>query len=286
LEEEGLSLSKCNESHAKPFLRWAGGKTRLMRFLDNHLPPDLPSDSRYYEPFLGAGSLFFRLEPQRATLSDNNKDLIDCFRAVRKRPDLVSEYLKQHFSNSCEKYYYKMREKYNTSKPSVARAALFIYLNKTCFNGIWRVNMKGQFNVPYGFKEPPFLPSKDQLSEISKVLTRAEILWLDYKEIEKSIKQEDFVYFDPPYPPLNGTSNFTHYTTERFTKKDHYELACIAKLISNRGCYLLISNADTPYIRSLYEDDFNIFELEVTRWIRTDGKRYKAKEIAITNYDV
>jgi len=279
-------MKSCNKNRAKPFLRWAGGKTRLIRFLDNHLPKDFSNGNRYYEPFLGAGSLFFRLKPQKATLSDNNEDLIDCFQAVRKRPNLILKYLRQHLLSTCEEYYYKMREKYNTSKPSIAKAALFIYLNKTCFNGIWRVNKKGQFNVPYGFKEPPCLPSRDELFEASKVLSKARILQMDYKEIAKYVKQGDFVYFDPPYPPLNGTSNFTHYTRERFTEKDHYELARIAKIINEIGCYVLISNADTPYIRSLYEDDFNIFELEVTRWIRTDGKRYKAKEIAITNYDV
>jgi DNA adenine methylase len=279
-------MKSDNKNCVKPFLRWAGGKTRLIRFLDNHLPPDLSNGSRYYEPFLGAGSLFFRLEPSRATLSDNNKDLIECFQAVRKRSDLVSKYLRQHLLNTCEEYYYKMREKYNTSKPSIARASLFIYLNKTCFNGIWRVNKKGQFNVPYGFKEPPCLPSKDELLGASKALKKAKILHMDYKEIIRYVKERDFIYFDPPYPPLNGTSYFTHYTRERFTKRNHRELAHVAKFVRKKGCFILISNADTPYIRSLYEKDFNIFELEVTRWIRTDGKRYKVEEIAITNYDV
>lgn len=279
-------MNKVNKSHVKPFLRWAGGKTRLIRFLDNHLPPNFSDHSRYHEPFLGAGSLFFRLKPSRATLSDNNKDLIECFKAVRKHPNLISGYLEKHLLNTCEEYYYKMREEYNTSKPSIARAASFIYLNKTCFNGIWRVNRKGQFNVPYGFKEPPCLPSRDELLEISGALSKARILQMDYKEVTKYARQGDFVYFDPPYPPLNGTSYFTHYTRERFTEKDHYELARTAKTMSDIGCSILISNADTPNIRSLYEDDFNILELEVRRWIRTDGKRYKAKEIAITNYDV
>jgi len=219
-------------------------------------------------------------------LSDKNKDLIECYIAIQQNPDLVSRYLDQHRKETCKEYYYEMRRKYNNSKPSIFRAALFIYLNKTCFNGIWRVNKKGKFNVPYGFKTPPSLPSKKELLRASLALANAELAHKDYKDAVSNVEPGDFIYLDPPYPPLDGTSNFTHYTQERFTVKDHAELALIAKELSKRGCYVLASNSDTHYIRSLYKDDFHIFELEVIRWIRTDGKRYKVNEIAITNYDV
>ena len=279
-------MTETKKFTTKPFLRWAGGKTRSIPFLEKHLPTNLSSMHKYYEPFIGAGSLFFHIKPSKAILSDTNKDLIECYETVQKRPDAISTYLEQHLSNTCEGYYYKMREKYNTSKHSIARAALFIYLNKTCFNGIWRVNKKGEFNVPYGFKEPPALPSKEKLQNVSMYLSNAELIHGDYKEVVKTAKIDDFIYFDPPYLPLNGTSCFTHYTRDRFTKDDHVELAHLAKKLTSKGCYVLISNAESPHIRYLYEDCINIFELEVTRCIRSDGKRYKVKEVAITNYDV
>jgi len=276
---------KSNES-VKPFLRWAGGKTRSTPFLIDLFPSNFPSTDLYYEPFLGAGSLFFYTEPQKAVLSDNNKDLIGCYMAVQENPDLISECLNQHLAKTCEEYYYRMRYEYNHTKPSISKAALFIYLNKTCFNGLWRVNKKGEFNVPYGFKEPPCLPSKEDLRKTSLALSNANLLHKDYREAVKDAKKGDFVYFDPPYPPLNGTSYFTHYTKERFTKEDHEKLALLAEELTKRECRVLISNADIPFIRSLYEGGFNIYGLEVTRWIRADGKRYKVRELAITNYDV
>lgn len=256
---------KSNHQNSKPFLRWAGGKTRSIPFLEDYLPLNFSTINNYYEPFLGAGSLFFHLKPRKAILSDNNEDLIGCYRAVKKNPDLISRYLNQHLEKSCEEYYYKMRRKYNNSKPSISKAALFIYLNKTCFNGIWRVNKKEEFNVPYGFKEPPYLPPKEDLRKASLSLSNAKLLHKDYREAVKDAKKGDFVYFDPPYPPLNGTSYFTHYTKERFTKEDHVKLALLAKKLTKRDCYVLISNADIPFIRSLYDGVFNICELEVTR---------------------
>lgn len=279
-------MTETKKFTTKPFLRWAGGKTRSIPFLEKHLPPNVSSMHRYYEPFIGAGSLFFHIKPSKAILSDNNKDLIECYETVQKRPDAISTYLKQYLSNTCEGYYYKMRKKYNASKHSIARAALFIYLNKTCFNGIWRVNKKGEFNVPYGFKEPPALPSKEELRNVSLCLSNAELIHGDYKEVVKSAKIDDFIYFDPPYLPLNGTSFFTHYTKERFNREDHAELARIAKELTKKGCLVMISNADVPYIKSLYKDSFNVYDLEVTRWIRTDGKRYKVGELIITNYEL
>jgi DNA adenine methylase len=240
-------MAETKKFTTKPFLRWAGGKTRSIPFLEKHLPPNVSSMHRYYEPFIGAGSLFFHIKPSKAILSDNNKDLIECYETVQKRPDAISTYLKQYLSNTCEGYYYKMRKKYNTSKHSIARAALFIYLNKTCFNGIWRVNKKGEFNVPYGFKEPPALPSKEELRNVSIYLSNVELIHSDYKEAVKNAERDDFIYFDPPYLPINGTSCFTRYTRDRFTKDDHDELALLAKKLTSKGCHVLISNAESPY---------------------------------------
>lgn len=275
-------MAENDTSKPKPFLRWAGGKRRSIPFLEKHLPRNF---KRYFEPFLGAGSLFFHINPSNAFLSDKNRCLIECYNAVKEDPELVSRYLQEHLQKSSKDYYLYMRKKYNESEYSISKAAIFIYLNKTCFNGIWRVNGKGEFNVPYGEKEPPNLPSKDDLVSVSKALSKVAISQKDYKDVVDDIDKGDFVYFDPPYPPLNGTSNFTHYTKERFAKEDHYELAQVAKKLNNKGCYVLISNSSTEHIHSLYKDEFNIFELEVMRCIRADGKRYKIREIAITNYD-
>lgn len=277
---------KSIQEKAKPFLRWAGGKIRTAKILEEHLPKSFTNGNRYYEPFLGAGSLFFRLNPSKATISDNNKDLIDCYKAIRKNPELIARYLKKHLSDNCKEYYYEIRNKYNSSNPSITKAARFIYLNKTCFNGIWRVNKEGFFNVPYGHKEPPSLPTKDELLNLSNALSEVKIIHNNYKQAVIDAKEGDFIYFDPPYPPLNGTSYFTHYTKEGFGKKNHAELASVAKMLNKRGCYIMISNADVPFIRSLYEDDFKIHELEVVRLIRADGKRYKVRELIITNYNI
>ncbi len=279
------SLNNSEEIPIKPFLRWAGGKTHIVKFLEKHLPSNILDIDTYHEPFLGAGSLFFYLSPKNAILSDSNRDLIECFKAIKKRPELIDIYLKKHLNNNSKDYYYQMRNLYNSSKFSISKAALFIYLNKTSFNGIWRVNKRGKFNVPYGNKDSPCLPTKDQLINISKLLTNVKIIHCGYSSITNAIGDNDFIYIDPPYPPLNGTSYFTHYTKERFTKENHYELSLFLKKLNKKRCKILISNADTPYIRSLYENDFNIVELKVIRWIRADGKRYKVNEIAIKNYD-
>lgn len=271
----------------KPFLRWAGGKTRSVNFLEKCIPPNFSLENTYYEPFLGAGSLFFRLQFRNAVLSDSNKDLIHCYKSLQERPDLISRYILEHLKNNSKLYYYNMRNKYNKSNHSFARAALFIYLNKACFNGIYRVNKKGNFNVPYGFKEPPAMPSKQTIKNVNLALSNAKILHQDYKQIVESVKEGDFVYFDPPYPSISENPSFTHYTVNRFDKDDHEELASIAKELTEKDCYVLISNVDIPYIRSLYkpEDGFKFSKLEVTRCIRADGKRYKVTEVAITNYD-
>ncbi len=284
---KSIKTESENDNPIKPFLRWAGGKTRSITFLKAHLPRSFNNNvTRYFEPFLGGGSLFFYLRPQKAVLSDINEDLIECYKAVQQNPVLVSRYLKQHLNKTSEKYYYDMRDKYNTVRHSVYRDALFIYLNKTCFNGIWRVNKKGNFNVPYGKQEHPALPSREVLITVSTALTNTELKKENYKDILTEVGKGDFVYLDPPYPPLNSTSNFTNYTKEGFSKEDHKELSLFAKELAKKGCHVLISNSDTEYIRSLYGDDFHIFELEVTRLIRADGHRYKVKEIAMTNYEV
>jgi len=279
-----MRAASCKVITPKPFLRWAGGKTCSVPFLVGLVPSDVHRRT-YWEPFLGAGSLFFALRPSRAVLSDRNADLIACFQAVRERPDLVSRYLQVHAARTSKDYYYTIRGRYNNSKESIAKSAMFIYLNKTCFNGIWRVNKKGEFNVPYGHKEPPALPSRADLVAASIALKTAKLRVGDFREVLEEAQTGDFIYLDPPYPPLNKTAYFTHYTQERFGETDQIAVAEMVTFLDKRGCRVLISNADTELIRSLY-DGFQVFEQGVTRWIRTDGKRYQVNEIAVLNYHV
>ena len=192
---------------AAPFLRWVGGKRRLASNLLNYLPRDI-EERLYCEPFVGAGSLFFALQPQKAFISDLNDHLIKCYLAVRDKPDLVFSYLNDHAKKSCREYYYEVRGKYNRCNNrdsfSVAQAARFIYLNQTSFNGVFRVNKRGEYNVPYGLKEPPFLPSLDHLRSVSKALKHARLAVLPFEEAIVDATASDFHYLDPPYPPLNG----------------------------------------------------------------------------------
>lgn len=196
------------------FLRWAGGKQRMVSeltlLLKNHL-----QHSTYFEPFLGAGSVFFSLGPHKAVLSDLNGHLISTFEAIKKNPVAVFRSLRFHAQRDSECYYYRIRRKYNrATRSSYAQAARFIYLNRACFNGIFRVNQEGQFNVPYGWKNRLVIPSSVSLTKFGGLLERAQLRVCSYDETVGLTSPGDVVYLDPPYPPLNGTSFFTHYTKE------------------------------------------------------------------------
>ena len=182
-------------------------------------------------------------------------------------------------------YYYQVRDEYNSSGFSPKQAARFIYLNRTCFNGIFRVNKNGGFNVPYGWKEPPALPTKQHLYLASEILKNSRIEALDYKLALKDLTSKDFFYLDPPYPPLNGTSFFTHYTADRFRENDQIELASIVDELDRKGALFLLSNADTNLIRNLYKK-YNISELSVVRWITSKSIKHKVSELVIANYDI
>jgi DNA adenine methylase len=268
----------------EPFLRWPGGKRRLVAVLRQATPSDVRKRI-YHEPFLGGGALFLALQPSLSYLSDANPHLMACYKSIRDNPDQVAAYLTQHLESTSEAYYYGVRDLYNRTGNSAAQAARFIYLNKTCFNGIFRVNRKGEFNVPYGWKEPPWLPSREDLRRVSKALKNASLTTASFDDTLESLGVNDFVYLDPPYPPLNGTSYFTHYTTDRFGEIDQCRLAtCVAEL-HERGAKFLMSNADTPLIRDLYSR-FRILRLSVTRYITCRSTKHKVNEVLITNYPV
>jgi DNA adenine methylase len=265
-----------------PLLRWAGGKRQLLSRLIEFVPEDFTSET-YREPFLGAGSLFFALQPAKAVLSDANACLISCYEHVRDNWGAVNQHLRLLGRQTSESHYYKTRTLYNKSRHSAAQAARFIYLNKTCFNGIFRVNVKGEFNVPYGWKEPPALPDAEILERASKALKKVTVVCQKFDEALQDAKQDDFVYLDPPYPPLNGTAYFTHYTMDRFTSLDQERLASGVRLLDKAGCRVLMTSADIPLIRRLYKG-FQIKSLDVTRFVTCKAVRHTVSEVVITNY--
>jgi DNA adenine methylase len=266
----------------RPLLRWAGGKTHLVRYLLQSLPNGHRSRI-YREPFLGAGSLFFALRPQKAVLSDVNEHLISCYLHVRDNCAAVDRHLTSYGRRSTKSGYYGVRETYNRGRFSAAQAARFIYLNKTCFNGIFRVNMNGEFNVPYGWKRQPALPDSERLGTVSEALQRAELRVADFQDAVDAAEAGDFIYLDPPYPALNGTAYFTHYTASRFSDLDQEEVAGACGELNKRGCAFLVSNADTERIRSLYKD-YNCRVIDVTRFL-TCKTKYSTRELLIMNYE-
>jgi len=269
----------------KPFLNWVGGKRLLVSRLKQLLPADV-LERTYREPFLGAASLFFALRPAKAVLSDLNEHLITCYEAVRDSPSAVAAYLRDHARNNTKAYYYRIRDEYNQRSFSAAQASRFIYMNKTCFNGVFRVNRKGEFNVPYGDKTNPIFPDRHWLDEAGDALRRSELQTIPFETALSEVRERDFVYLDPPYPPINGTSYFTHYTADRFGEDSQRRLASLVTEIDRKGALFMMTNADTDLIRSLYDDRrFKLTELSVTRYVTCKAKRYRIGELVITNYD-
>jgi DNA adenine methylase len=264
-----------------PLLRWVGGKHRLVHILKRFVPEF--NGGQYFEPFMGAGSLFFALGPQNARLGDLNDALVNCFCCLRDKPALVWKRLTKLRQRRGRPAYYDARQRFNTSCGRYNRAALFIYLNRMCFNGIWRVNRAGNFNVPYGGKKRPCFPTLRQLRRASAILQNARVVSSDFETLVKSATRGDFVYLDPPYPPLNGTAFFTHYTKDRFGIPAQRRVARVFKQLNRKGCLVLLSNADTQLVRSLYRE-FTIAEISTQRWVASYGRRYLVKDLIITNF--
>jgi DNA adenine methylase len=273
---------QVQEVVASPIVKWVGGKTKLLPDLLARMPE---SFGRYYEPFAGGAALFFRLAPKRAVLADSNPDLIGLYQAVANDVNAVIRRLQAHRDNHDESHYYEMRTRWNDrdqqwSTPE--RAAAFIYLNKTCFNGLWRVNRAGAFNVPIGRYVDPPICVPDTLRAAQQVLSRAEIRRADYRTAVKDAKAGDFLYFDPPYDPVTPTANFTSYTADSFGPDEQRALADTARELVARGCMVMLSNSDTPFIRSIYKG-FRVDRVKCARAINSNAaKRGDVDELIIT----
>ena len=277
-----MSIQPNSIGRTKPFLRWAGGKTKFVHEIVSRLP-SLPGGGTYYEPFLGAGAVFLAYAPARASLSDLNPDLVDTFAAIRDHPAEVAKRLHALHSRDSEHSYYCVRDQFNSGGTPWLQAARFIYLNQTSFNGIYRVNRRGQYNVPYGFKPKPNIPNRTVLESVACILKNATIQIADYKQALAKAAAGDIIYLDPPYPPLNGTSYFTHYTKERFGNEDQVEVARMAKSLWDRGCIVIVTNANTPLIRKLYTQ-WHIVEIARPRWITSSRHKHRVIELIITSF--
>jgi DNA adenine methylase len=266
-------------AYPRPFIKWAGGKGRLIQQYTPFFPQNFKT---YYEPFLGGGAIFFHLHPKRAILMDINPELVNVYRCVRDEVELLIQLLWQHQQKHCPDYYYWVRA--NSKGNNIEKAARLIYLNKTCFNGLYRENSKGQFNVPIGRYKNPRICDPDLLRSTSFTLRNARIEVNHFDATLKYAKPEDFVYFDPPYYPLSSTSNFTAYNRYAFNKDDQIRLKNIFAILVKRGVKVMLSNSDCSFIRELYSG-FNIHTILAARAINSNAtKRGKITELLITGY--
>jgi DNA adenine methylase len=266
---------------AKPFLKAVGGKTVLLPEILPRLPAKIKT---YYEPFLGGGAVFFALAAagrfERAVVSDANEELAITYVALANLTDKVVRALKKHVYD--ETHYYSVRAQDPLKLEMSVRAARLIYLNKTCFNGLWRVNRKGQFNVPFGRYTNPTICDEENLRAVSLALRRVTVASLDFEKTVLPAKRGDAVYFDPPYVPVSETANFTAYTAGGFGPDDQARLRDVAKRLDERGVHVLLSNADTPLVRELYKG-FRIESVQAPRRVNSKGgKRGNVGELLIS----
>lgn len=273
----------------KPFVKWVGGKRQLLaQFRKLNLYPPEGFDAvknRYFEPFVGGGAVFFDLLPEKGFLSDLNKELVTTYNVIKSDVEALINSLKKHKTD--KEYFLKVRSQNPNTLSDVSVASRFIFLNKTCFNGLYRVNRQGQFNVPYGKNKNPLICDEENLRKVSKALQGIEIKQQDYKEVLKKAKKGDFVYFDPPYYPVSDTAKFTGYTADVFLGKEQEELRDVVLELSKRGCFVMLSNSDTPFINKIYSGfkGIKITKVEAGRAINSNGAgRGKITEVLVTNY--
>ena len=280
--------NKVSSHLARPFLKWAGGKRQLLPAIAEYIPAKY---TEYYEPFIGAGAVLFSLQPKKSTINDTNSELINCYQVIKEQPEELLTLCQQHQENNSKEYYYQLREQDRTDdfkdRSPVERAARIIYLNKTCFNGLFRVNSSGQFNVPYGKYKNPVIADPAVIRAISTYLDRAKVSILngDFERAVAKAKKGAFIYFDPPYHPLSDTSSFTGYSINGFGKAEQIRLKELCDELSDRGCQILASNSCCTLIKSLYNDPrYKIVEVKATRAINTvSSKRGKINEVLIYN---
>ncbi len=272
-----MSVKTMKAPVAKPILKWAGGKTQML----GELMPRVPKTyGRYIEPFFGGGALFFSLKPDNAIIADSNPELINMYLQVAHHVDDVIECL-QKYENTSEMFY-EVRSLDWQTLPKAEAAARTIYLNKTCFNGLYRVNRSGQFNTPFGKYKNPKICDIDALRLASEALRKADILCGDYiLVLEHYAQPGDFVFLDPPYLPISENSDFKRYTKEQFYEDDHVELAKMIGTLHDRGCYVILTNSNHPLVHQLYEQ-YKIEVIQTKRHISCHGDTRKGEDVIVT----
>ena len=282
-------IAKLLEEKPRPFVKWVGGKRQLLKqFRDLGLyPPENfdPITNTFFEPFVGGGAVFFDLLPETAYLSDLNNELVVTYDVIKNDVENLIKSLKKHKLD--KEYFLKIRAQNPEKFSDLNIASRFIYLNRTCFNGMYRVNSKGGFNVPFGKYTNPLICDEVNLRKASKALKNVEIKKQDYKEVLKKAKKGDFIYFDPPYYPVSKTASFTSYTSESFLDKEQIELRDTFVELHKRGCFVMLSNSDTPFINKIYSEPkgLRITKVQAGRAINSDAsKRGKITEVLVTNY--
>ena len=305
---KNFSLFEKDRIECKPFIKWVGGKGQLLPEINKLYPIELGKNiNKYAEIFLGGGAVLFdilsKYKLDEVYISDKNLELINTYKSIRDNVDILIKSLKEMeeqyipLNNEDRKiYYYEKREEYNSLKinsemNNIEKAVLFIFLNKTCFNGLYRVNKKGEFNVPMGAYKKPKICDEENLKNVSLTLRNVKIVYADYRESEKFIDDKTFVYIDPPYRPLNITSSFTSYTENDFNDKEQIELAEYINVLNKKGAKIVISNSDPKnndiddnFFDKLYKN-YNINRVKATRMLNSNASlRGAINELLITNY--
>ncbi len=270
-----------------PFVKWAGGKTQILDRLRNNMPSKY---ERYFEPFIGGGALLFEAQPKNGVINDINEQLLNVYRCLKTDAEAVIAVVNVLDSESCDtERYYSIRDRYNEKINAhdldAECAALMIWVNKHCFNGLYRVNSKGLFNVPFNNKKNGVSIDEENIRSVGRYLSESniEIRQGDFALACEDAKAGDFVYFDSPYVPVSETASFTDYTKEGFSLEDHRRLAALYRRLDAAGVQVMLSNHSVPLVHKLYEG-FKIEEFDVRRAINRDASKRTGKEVIITNY--
>jgi len=271
---------------AQPFLKWAGGKRQLLPEIRKYIPKKI---NTYYEPFIGAGAVLFDLQPKKAVINDINVELVNVYNTIKDNAEELIEDVKKHKNES--DYFYAIRDldrqpEYKELSP-IERASRIIYLNKTCFNGLFRVNSQGQFNVPFGKYKNPQIVNEVVVKAVHNYFSSSDVTIMneDFETVVENAKKGDFVYFDPPYDPVSDTSSFTGYSLDGFNRDDQIRLRDLFVELDKRGCKVLLSNSATDFIKEIYSD-FHIEIVSAARSINSvASKRGKIDEVLVMNYE-
>lgn len=274
----------------KPFVKWAGGKRQLIPILNENLPKTFGT---YYEPFIGGGALLFHIlaerDGQKCSISDLNSDLVLAYTTIRNRIDELIASLKNHekdYQKDSKSYYYSVRE--SNPRSEIEKTSRLLFLNRTCFNGLYRVNSKGKFNVPLGRYTNPNIVNEDNLRSVSAILqaSKVSIKCRDFEAVLRDAKKGDLVYFDPPYQPVSDTANFTSYTNKDFTDSDLERLADLCNKLDSKGCKVLLSNSDSKQVSDMFSGKpWNVNKIQANRSINSNSKKRTGHfELLIKNY--